>query len=70
MLRKVIAKHTTAILNVFQRQLQGGAKRTVFSAPGAVTLVVNGMCGFLSVDDCSTRYLGRKHARSSRTLVC
>ncbi|KDQ53591.1 hypothetical protein JAAARDRAFT_39281 [Jaapia argillacea MUCL 33604] len=38
-LRKVIEKHTRAILKVFQLQLQRGPVRTVFSPPGEVVLV-------------------------------
>jgi len=43
LLCKVIEKHTTATLKVFQYQLQRRAKHTIFSAPGDITLVVDGL---------------------------
>jgi mediator of RNA polymerase II transcription subunit 14 len=50
-LRKVIRKHAKAILTMFQRLLQTGPLQTVFSAPGAVTfLVEGGVFSILSVE--------------------
>jgi hypothetical protein len=42
LLRKVIEKHSIAILKVFQALLQDESKQRVFSTPGDVTLVMDG----------------------------
>lgn len=44
LLRKVIWRHTKAILSMFQLQLQRGVHRAAFGAPGEVVLVTEGPC--------------------------
>jgi mediator of RNA polymerase II transcription subunit 14 len=41
LLRRVIERHTKVMLNFFQFQLQHGPTRTVFSPPGAITLITS-----------------------------
>ena len=46
LLRKVIWKHTKAILTFFQLQLQHGPYRSVFGPPGEVELITDGEPSF------------------------
>jgi mediator of RNA polymerase II transcription subunit 14 len=47
LLRRIIEKHTKAILKAFRTQLQRGIARAVFSPPGVVSLVKDGT--FISI---------------------
>jgi mediator of RNA polymerase II transcription subunit 14 len=43
LLRRVIEKHTKAILAFYQLQIQRSSLRTVFSAPGAISQIIASM---------------------------
>jgi hypothetical protein len=71
LLRKVIEKHTKAILTVFQRQLQQGPTSTVFSPAGAVSLVVDGLfTSFVKTSSQSDTFYGiRKYPCPSSSFM-
>ena len=67
LLRAVIDKHTLLILTAFQRQLQRGPLRNIFSAPGVVTLVKDGNITFLTRSCLHSDEYHRRHARATHT---
>lgn len=74
LLRRVITKHIEAILKVIKNQLQyGPTTRSMFSPPGEVTLVIEGMCGDLTLRPSIaliSRGIGVDGMHALRTHLC